>query len=300
MLSVLIITYNHEQYIDQTLQSVLMQKTNVPFEVVIGDDASKDKTRQLCEAYVEKYPNIVRLTSATQNLGVVPNYIRTFEACQGKYIAHLDGDDYWIDPLKLQKQVDRLEEDPQLTMCYTSRRVFREDWNGFYLAIDGEDNKKYYAQDFAGDAFFHLSTLVFRKPNTDKVIQKLATFKNIVDRPLSIILLEEMGGYAIKIPDTCIVFRMNNNSMFTPVQEANRINMTNEMYMQLKKFYPHLSKYFNYHLNVAAYFMMRDAYRKRDKMAVRQYAKQILNRRMLLQHWEIQFKTALHILPSVI
>jgi glycosyltransferase involved in cell wall biosynthesis len=298
LLSVLIITYNHEQYIEQTLESVVTQKTAFPFEIVIGDDASTDGTRSICEAYIKKYPHLIRLLPATKNLGVVPNYIRTLEACEGKYIAHLDGDDYWIDANKLQKQVDRLENDPNLTICYTSRRVFREDWNGFYAIIDGEDNKRYFAEDFAENTFFHLSTIVFRKPMTDTIVKHLATFKHIVDRPLSIMLLMEMGGYAIKIPDICIVFRMNNNSTYTSIDEVKRLRTTNEMYTQLKVLYPQLSKYFNHHLNVAAYFMLRDAYRKKDRPTVRNLATQILNRPTSAQHWQLKVKTALHIPTS--
>jgi glycosyltransferase involved in cell wall biosynthesis len=250
LLSVLIITYNHEQYIEQTLKSVLTQKTAFPFEIVIGDDASTDGTRRLCEAYIKKYPHLIRLLPATKNLGVVPNYIRTLNACEGKYIAHLDGDDYWIDPNKLQKQVDRLESDPHLTICYTGRKVYYETNNQFCEIIDGEDNKRYYVEDFADSTFFHLSTIVFRKPTDKKITQHLATFTNIVDRPLSIILLAEMGGYAVKILDICTVFRMNDNSTFTPIKEAKRLQMTNDMYLQLKALYPHLSKNFDHHLNV--------------------------------------------------
>jgi glycosyltransferase involved in cell wall biosynthesis len=301
LLSVLIITYNHEAYIGQALDSVV----NFAFDIVIGDDASTDKTRDICLAYAEKYPHLIRLMPAAANLGVVPNYIRTLTACRGKYVAHLDGDDYWTDADKLQKQVNRLESDENLTACYTSRRVFREDWkeNGdtdpFYAITDGESNRKYYAADFANDAFFHLSTLVFRRPTDSKILEQLAAFKNIVDRPLSIMLLEELGGYALKIPDVCIVFRMNRNSLFTPTDEIKRSQMTNAMYAQLSKLYPHLAKYFNHHLNVSAYFELRDAYRKKDKTTVRTLATQILARPTFVNDWRLKFKTVLHLAPSV-
>lgn len=294
LLSVLIITYNHEQYIEQTLESVVTQKTAFPFEIVIGDDASTDGTRSLCEAYIKKYPHLIRLLPATKNLGVVPNYIRTLNACDGKYIAHLDGDDYWIDPNKLQKQVDRLEIDPHLTICYTGRKVYYETNNQFCEIIDGEDNKRYYVEDFANNTFFHLSTIVFRRPTDKKITQYLATFKHIVDRPLSIILLAEMGGYAVKIPDICTLFRMNDNSTFTPIKETQKLKRANDMYLQLIALYPHLSKNFNHHLNVAAYFMLRDAYRKKDKPTVHSLAGQILNRSTFTRDWKIKCKAALH------
>jgi glycosyltransferase involved in cell wall biosynthesis len=278
LLSVLIITYNHEAYIEQTLDSVIMQQTKFDFDIVIGDDASSDRTRLICEQYVAKYPHLIRLIPHTANVGVVPNYIRTLEACRGKYIAHLDGDDYWIDAEKLQKQVDRLDTEPNLTMCYTSRRVFREDWNGFYAITDGEDNKKYYVEDFAGNAFFHLSTIVFRKPPNQTIVNHLSRFKNIVDRPL----------------------RMNNNSLFTPTDEIKRSLMTNAMYAELTHLYPHLAKYFNQHLNVSAYFALRDAYRKHDKTTVRQLAAQIIRRPTFIGQWKLKLKAALHIPVSLV
>ncbi len=253
-----------------------------------------DGTRSLCEAYIKKYPHLIRLLPATKNLGVVPNYIRTLEACEGKYIAHLDGDDYWIDANKLQKQVDRLENDPNLTICYTGRKVYYENHNQFGNMSDGEDNKRYYVEDFADNTFFHLSTIVFRKPIGNKVIAYLAPFKNIVDRPLSIILLAEMGGYAVKISDICTVFRMNDNSTFTPINEVKRLQMANDMYLKLKALYPQLSKNFDHHLNVAAYFMLRDAYRKKDKPSVHTLASQILNRSTFTHDWKIKCKAALH------
>lgn len=316
LLSVLIISYNHEQYIEQTLDSVISQKTTFPFEIVIGDDASPDKTRAICLKYAEKYPNLIRVMPKTKNLGVVPNYIRTLKACEGQYIAHLDGDDYWIDPLKLQKQVDKLRTNSDFIMCYTSRQVFREDWkdlaseterahlknyygedlgNGFFSIKDGEDNKYYRVEDFCGNTFFHLSTLVFKKPVTDVVINHLARFKNIVDRPLSIILLQELGGYAVKIPDVCIVFRMNKNSLFSPADEIKRNRMTNEMYATLNELYPNLSKHFNYHLNVSAYFELRHAYRQKDKTTVRTLATQIISRPTFKNNWQLKFKAALHL-----
>jgi glycosyltransferase involved in cell wall biosynthesis len=319
--SVLIITYNHEAYIQQTLDSVLSQKTDFPFEIVIGDDASTDATVELLEDYERRFPNIVKVLTTAQNLGVVPNYLRTLAACQGDFIAHLDGDDYWIDDEKLQKQVNTMEKDPQVTICYTARKVFREDWatsdfqitdpsvladiqsrqtdeKGFYFIKDGDSDTTYSAADFANDVFFHLSTILFRRPSS-AVVQKLATFKNIVDRPLSIILLEEMGGYAVQIPDVCTVFRMNNNSTFTVAAETKRIQMTNAMYSQLNSLYPHLAKYLNKHLNVSDYFLMRSAYRQKDKKTVRSLANQILSRPTIEKNWRLKMKVALH-LPALL
>lgn len=117
VVSVCVITYNQEKYISQAINSVLAQQTNFPFEVVIADDCSTDDTATLCKHYQEQRPDLIRLLHRTSNLGAVPNYLETFKACKGKYVAFLEGDDYWIDPQKLQKQVDFLEANPDFAIC---------------------------------------------------------------------------------------------------------------------------------------------------------------------------------------
>lgn len=106
--SACIITYNQEDFIEECLESVLSQSFE-DMEIVIGDDCSTDKTSEICEYYQKKYPTLIKYRRRTENLGMMGNWIATIKDCQGKYIALCEGDDYWTDPLKLQKQVDFLE-----------------------------------------------------------------------------------------------------------------------------------------------------------------------------------------------
>src|ERR1017187_10207934 len=92
--SVLMITYNHEKYIAQAIESVLMQKTNFPFELVIGEDCSTDGTGAIVAEYSRKYPEIIRAHLRERNLGALENFRALFRACRGKYLALLEGDDY--------------------------------------------------------------------------------------------------------------------------------------------------------------------------------------------------------------
>ena len=103
--SVAVITYNHEKFIGQAIESVLMQETAFVVELVIGEDCSTDGTRRIVQAYAEKYPNVIRALLPEKNLGMARNYDAVWQACRGKYIAWLEGDDYWRTPQKLQKQV---------------------------------------------------------------------------------------------------------------------------------------------------------------------------------------------------
>ena len=119
LVSVCMTTYNHEPYIAEAIESVLAQQTSFGVELVVGEDCSTDRTAAICREYAAKYPDRIRLVTSPENVGWRANYRRTFEACRGKYVAYLDGDDWWCDPRKLQMQADLMESDPGCGMCYT-------------------------------------------------------------------------------------------------------------------------------------------------------------------------------------
>lgn len=110
--SICCITYNHENFIAQAIEGIVMQQTNFDCELIIGDDKSTDRTALICREYKAKYPGKIKLILNEANIGMMPNFIQTLNACSGKYIAFCEGDDYWTDPFKLQKQVDFLEANP--------------------------------------------------------------------------------------------------------------------------------------------------------------------------------------------
>lgn len=120
LVSVCMTTYNHEAFIAQAIESVLMQQTPFDVELVVGEDASTDRTRAVCADYAARYPDRIRLLAASRNVGWRANYRRTFEACRGRWVAYLDGDDYWSDPHKLRRQVELMEADPACGMCCTA------------------------------------------------------------------------------------------------------------------------------------------------------------------------------------
>jgi len=127
MVSVCTVTYNAAPYIRQTIEGVLAQKVGFEMEYVISDDASPDGTATIIREYAEKYPNIIRFIENKENIGMMPNYIQALSACRGKYVATLDGDDYWIDPDKLQMQVDFLESHPECSFCGTASKIYWQD-----------------------------------------------------------------------------------------------------------------------------------------------------------------------------
>ena len=125
LVSVCMTAYNHAPYIGRAIEGVLSQRTTFAVELVLSDDCSPDGTGAICRDYAARYPDRIRLLTGVVNVGMRANYRRTIEACRGRYVAMCDGDDWWCDPLKLQRQVEALEADPACGLSYTrSERRF--------------------------------------------------------------------------------------------------------------------------------------------------------------------------------
>ena len=123
-----IITYNQKDYISKCIDGVLMQKVNFSMEIVIGDDKSTDGTREILINYANKYPDLIMLNLRDVRGEGIPgkqNFVSTLEMCKGEYISLCDGDDYWTDPLKLQKQVDFLEENLDYVLCFHQVNILK-------------------------------------------------------------------------------------------------------------------------------------------------------------------------------
>jgi glycosyltransferase involved in cell wall biosynthesis len=119
--AILMITYNHEAFIAQAIEGVLMQKTNFNFKLIITDDCSTDKTTIICKQYAEKYPELIDYELLKSNMGAIKNASYCLKKCinsESTYIAICEGDDYWTDPIKLQKQVDFLGTNLEYVGCY--------------------------------------------------------------------------------------------------------------------------------------------------------------------------------------
>ena len=120
--SVVMLTYNHEKFIAQAIESVLIQRTNFPIELVVGEDCSTDGTREIVRRYAAARPDIIRLVFHEKNVGAYENGQDVLAACQGEYIALLEGDDYWTSPDKLQRQADYLDAQPACALCFHRRK----------------------------------------------------------------------------------------------------------------------------------------------------------------------------------
>lgn len=161
-LSVFVVTYNQEKYIAQCLDSILMQKVDFDYEIVIGEDHGTDGTRAICEEYADKHPKI-RLLPLIDNIGVVKNWIRTIGSCQGDFIALCEGDDYWTNENKLQEEYNYLLNNQDYGLVYGNYSRYYEATDKFE-ECDSQEHKqgKVFSNLVASD-FIAPLTVMFRK-----------------------------------------------------------------------------------------------------------------------------------------
>jgi len=167
-LSILSISYNQEDYIRDALDGFIAQNTSFEIEVIIGDDCSTDKTASIIEEYAEKYPNVIKPILRKKNIGPWHNFLDVLNKSTGQYIAICEGDDYWTDPDKLQKQVDLLETDSSLALCFHPVKVIYEDDSAdSYIYPAGHNKNKFTTGELLKENFIQTNSAVYRRQNYD-------------------------------------------------------------------------------------------------------------------------------------
>lgn len=184
--SILMTTYNHENFITKAIDSVLMQETTFEYQIVIGEDCSTDNTRNILLSYQERFPGKFKLLLHDRNLGGLENGRQVLHACTGEYIASLDGDDYWTSPVKLQKQADYLDDHPECSSCFHDVLIIHED--GSKEPIHYRQSQKEFStvEDLLLDNFIPTSAIMFRKCQFGKIPDWFGTLK-IADWPIHIL-----------------------------------------------------------------------------------------------------------------
>jgi glycosyltransferase involved in cell wall biosynthesis len=166
------VAYNHEKYIGQAIESVLSQKTTFPFELVISEDYSTDRTRAIVIDYARRYPAIIQPVLGERNIGAARNYMRAISACRGEYIAMMDSDDYWTNDDKLQQQADFLDAHPDYSTCFHSSVKVREQdgtweasalWNENWRNVPRGAKAAYTLEDVLAGSFLATSATMFRR-----------------------------------------------------------------------------------------------------------------------------------------
>lgn len=225
MVSIKCLAYNHGKFIRETLEGFVMQKTNFRFEAIVHDDASTDNTAKIIREYAEKYPDIIKPIYENENQYSKKDDSLTrimHNACKGKYIAICEGDDYWTDPYKLQKQVDFLESHPEYVICFHRYQKFYQ--NTCFLG-------SVYPENFINDFSFDLNYYIYRE---DWVTQPLTCiylasafdlnyylkFKNRKDLIFFYVLLKK--GKGMLLSDCMGVYRIHQEGVWSGLSSSDQ------------------------------------------------------------------------------
>lgn len=231
LVSINCITYNHEKYIAKAIEGFLMQKTDFEFEILIHDDASTDRTQEIIKEYQKKFPDKInpilrdenQYSKGIKRIGYFNNHLRA----KGKYIAWCEGDDYWTDPYKLQKQVDYMEEnDDCMLVFHNAEKISDLDKKskGFMIPLDLK-NKKCSVKDVLELDFIPTASVVYRKKSLDNPPDWY--FSAIVgDLPGNLISISK--GFAYYIDECMSVYRVENENSATN-QWIKNYNMNNKI-----------------------------------------------------------------------
>ena len=255
LVSVLIITYNHEKYIAKAIESVLMQNTDFGYEILIGEDDSSDNTRQICKEYAAKYPDEIRLfLNDRKNViyieGQPPgltNIVNLLKKASGKYIAICEGDDYWTDPHKLQKQVDFLEKNSDYVITTHLIQVVNDAGGNVSLNIcPGVGKSTFYQRDCLFGTQFHANTWVFKRNALFPLPQLLD--KKIVgaDDVLITHVLRQGKGYFFNKKMSC--YRLHSGGTWS--QHPNLLKILNMLYYNIlsRRVYKQYKQEYNKHI----------------------------------------------------
>lgn len=230
--SVVCLTYNHKKYIRQCLDGFVNQQTNFKYEVIIHDDASTDGTQDIIREYEEKYPDIIKPVYQTENQyskGIKKITIKyVYPKATGKYLAFCEGDDFWTDPLKLQKQFDCLETHPEANMCVHTVQAINEDGSLIYKTYPSSpfESKILLSNDFFKIALneyaFQTSSYFLRKNEYEKYIVENPEFVQIAptgDWPMQ--LYFGNSGSVAYINQAMSCYRLNASGSFTSTMSNN-------------------------------------------------------------------------------
>lgn len=223
IVSICCLTYNHSPYIRQCLDGFVMQKTTFPVEVLIHDDASTDGTQDIIREYECKYPDLIKPIYQTENQyskGVKVSLVYNYSRVRGKYVALCEGDDYWTDPYKLQKQVDFLESHPDYVMCsHRFDRYFEDEHRLVKDPDETFDGAVYDLRNLIGGKWLTQTlTVMYRRSALD--LKEYESYGMSMDIILLYALLKKGKGYCF--PEVMGVYRYHRGGVWSEVSQNQR------------------------------------------------------------------------------
>lgn len=227
MVSVIVVTYNQEGTIARTLDSILSQKFDGPFEIVVGDDCSSDRTSDICRDYAARFPKIIRYFRRDRNLGVVRNYFQCLADCRGKFVADCAGDDFWVDRYKLKKQRDLLLSNPAISIVHTAWNSCAPDGSNPQPGLSRDVRARIPAISLKGtsvgailgrkpEATIHLCSAMYRKSLIDREIEdhpELFVSDDYSCEDLQIIVAMAARGSVAYLPEVTLYYSVAPDSV---------------------------------------------------------------------------------------
>lgn len=286
LVSVLMLAYNHGEYIRQAVNSIVDQQTEgFTFELLIGEDNSKDNTLAICKELQQQHPHIIRLVVSETNVGMHPNFARLWVRARGKYIAFCEGDDYWVDYQKLAKQVDFLNAHPECTLCGTYTQSIRQNvegnWENAELIRPPKLQEFYSFEEMIPSYNFHFSSVM--------VCKGAVEFPNwfwevyCVDRPFY--LLATQQGLAGLIPKVTSVYRHHRGGVWSPLSLENKADRSAYLFQKLKTYFDEkYKKIFDTTLGDILWFYMSEALKiNQINLAKKLFSQSVMLMRLNLQ-----------------
>ena len=223
LVSIRCTVYNHEPFLRQCLDGFVMQKTSFRFEAIVHDDASTDRSASIIREYASKYPNTIKPIYETENQyskhnGTIKRVMDA--ACHGKYFASCEGDDYWTDPLKLQKQVDYMESHPECMLCFTNAMMHWDDGSGKpdKLFAPNLEERDYEGPEMVNDWITPTASFVYRQSviRTEfyQQVSHHPKLKIVGDIPL-VLTCAHFGTVHALAEATCVYRRQPNSFMMS-------------------------------------------------------------------------------------
>lgn len=248
LVSVVMITYGHEKYIQKAIESILVQQCNFEIELIISNDCSPDNTNKVVEGIIKNHSksNFIKYHNHTKNLGIMPNFIWSLQQAKSKYIAICEGDDYWNDSLKLQKQVDYMEENADCSLCFHPS-IHLNDANHEHFFIHKPVNipldHKFVMKDaiLGGGSFITTNSMFFHQEHIN-ILPDWFLKAPIGDLPLMLLLAAKgKMGYIDEVMSTYRL--MSNNSWSATLQDTKK---KKKHFYSVLKMWSEFDKWSNY------------------------------------------------------
>lgn len=243
VVSISCITYNHAPYIRQCLDGFMMQQTNFAFEVLIHDDASTDGTTEIIKEYEAKYPDVIKPIYEEENQwvkGRKGSALFNFPRAKGKYIALCEGDDYWTDPLKLQTQVDFLEQNLDYTMCFHSAEIISNVEYSKLISCANIANREYSPNELFEEWIVPTASIVLKSECIQFPFVKERDFLN---GDIKLILAAAYNGRVRGMTNAMSVYRMHSGGVsYNPHMKRSQCISYPRHYKAIKANFPNIDR----------------------------------------------------------